>query len=324
VKRREFITLLGGAAAWSLAARAQQPVMPVIGYLNSGSPDVLTDRVRAFQQGLSETGYVEGHNVAIEYRWAEGQYDRLLSLASDLVRRQVNVIAAGGIPAAQAAKAATETIPIVFQTGVDPVQVGLVTSLNRPGGNLTGATLMTTELVPKRLELLHELTLSATIAVLINPAVSSAETNTKELHAAARTMGLQIHLLHATAERDFAKVFSTLAQLRAGALWIGADPFFNSRIAELAALTLRHAVPAIYQDREFAAAGGLMSYGGRFTDSYRQVGLYAGRILKGQKPADLPVMQPTKFELVLNLKSAKALGLNIPPSLLARADEVIE
>jgi putative ABC transport system substrate-binding protein len=298
--------------------------MPVIGYLNSGSPDVLTHRVRAFHQGLSETGYVEGRNVAIEYRWAEGQYDRLPGLALDLVRRQVNVIAAGGIPAAHAAKAATATIPIVFQTGVDPIQVGLVASLNRPGGNVTGAAMMTGELGPKRLELLHALAPAANIAVLLNPTLSSAEANTKDLQAAARTMGVQLDILHASAERDFDQVFAALTRLKAGALWIAADPLFNSRIAELAALTLRHAIPAIYQDREFVTAGGLMSYGSSFDDQYRLVGAYTGRILKGEQPADLPVVQSTKVELIINLKTAKALGITMPPSLLARADEVIE
>jgi putative ABC transport system substrate-binding protein len=325
--RREFITLLGGAAAaWPLTARAQQPAMPVIGFLNSSSPDADGDRVRAYRRGLSEVGYLEGRNVTIEYRWADGQNERLPSLAADLVHRGVNVIVTGGTPATLAAKAATTSIPIVFILSTDPVEAGLVSSLNRPGGNLTGVTGLNVSLAPKKLELLREsLPTATTMALLVNPTnPTAAERETRDIRAAARTLGLQVQVLDASTERDFAPVFARLAQLRADALVIGSDLFFTSRSEQLAALTVRHTVPSIYQFREFAAAGGLMSYGGSITDWGYQGGIHTGRILAGAKPADLPVQQATKVELFINLKTANALGLTLPITLLGRADEVIE
>ena len=325
MKRRTFITLIGGAVAWPLAARAQQPAMPVVGVLVSRGAGDDPHLLAAFRQGLKDVGYVEGQNMATAYRFAEGQYDRLPALAADLVRLEVTVIAALGTPAAPAAKAATAAIPIVFTVGVDPVEVGLVAGLSRPGGNLTGVTGMGVELGPKRLELLHELVPRATVvAALLNPNTTGAETLSTDLLASARSLGLKLHVLNAVSERDFDAAFATVAQLRAGGLVIGNDPFFISCSEQLAALALRHAVPTIFQFRAFATAGGLMSYGGNLTDLYRLAGVYTGRILKGEKPADLPVQQVTKVELILNLKTAKALGLEVPPSLLARADEVIE
>ena len=326
--RREFITLLGGtAAAWPLAARAQQPTMPVIGFLSSASPNLYSDRLRTFREGLKEAGYVAGRNVEIDYRWAEGHNDRLPALAAELVHREVTVIAAaGGTPSALAAKAATATIPIVFGVAVDPVEVGLVASLNRPGGNLTGVTNLNAEVGPKRLELLHELLPAATIiAVLVDPTSPTlAEAFLRDLQAAARDLGVRLHVLQASKEGDFDTVFATLIQLRASALIIGPSTYFVARSEQLAALAVRHAVPTIFHYRPFAAAGGLMSNGSRETDYYRLVGIYAGRILKGEKLADLPVQQATKVELIINLKTARALGLTIPLPLIGRADEVIE
>ena len=327
MKRREFITLLGGAAAaWPLAARAQQPSMPVIGFLNSASPEPYARMVAAFRQGLNEKGYVAGQSVAIEYRWAEGRYDRVPEMAGELVRRQVAVIAATGTPAMLAAKAATTAIPIVFTTGTYPIQLGVVTSLNRPGGNVTGVTTLNVEVAPKRLELARELIPgTSTVAVLINRTNPETETELRIMQTAASALGLQLHVLDASTEHDFDTIFAALHQTPARVLVIaGADPFLISRSEQLAELTVRHAIPTIFQFREFVAAGGLISYGGSVTDAYRQAGIYAGRILKGEKPGELPVQQATKVELFVNLKTARTLGLTVPTALLVRADEVIE
>jgi len=328
IGRREFITLLGGAAAaWPLGARAQQQAMPVVGFLDSRSPEALTDRLRGFRQGLKDTGYVEGENVAIEYRWAENKFDRLPVLAAELVRRRVSVIAtSGGLAVASAAKAATTTIPIVFGVGEDPVRLGLVASLARPGGNLTGINFFTGELVAKRLGLLRELVPGATrVAVLVNPANSATtETTLRDVEPAARAMGLQIEVLNASTIREIDAAFATIVRERPDALFIGNDPFFSARRVQLALLAGRHGVPALFSDREYAEAGGLMTYGTNIVDVYRQIGVYAGRILKGAKPADLPVVQSSKFDLVINASTARMLGLIVPDKLLVAADEVIE
>ena len=327
MKRREFIALLGGAAAWPLPARAQQPAMPVIGFLNTTSPDAIADLLRAFRQGLKDTGHLEGENVAIEYRWAENQIDRLPALVAELVRRRVAVIATiGGPPAAFAAKAATTTIPIVFLVGEDPARLGLVASLARPGGNLTGVNFFNTELAAKRLELLRDLLPTAKrVAVLVNPAEA---TNTgsvvKDAEGAARAMGLQIEVLNASTSREIDAAFATIVRERPDALFVGPGPFFTARRVQIALLAAIHRVPAIYPGRQYAEAGALMSYGASLADSCRQVGAYAGRILKGAKPGDLPVVQSSKFELVINHQTARSLGLTVPPTLLSVADDVIE
>ena len=324
MRRRELLLLLGGAMTAARALRAQQKAMPVIGVLSSDSPVAAAPNAAALRQGLSETGYVEGQNLAIEYRWAEGHYDRLPAMAADLVGRKVDLIVTGGPPATRAVKGATSTIPIVL-TGGDPVAEGLVASLARPGGNLTGFTFMVTELMPKRFELISELVpQTRVIALLVNPNSPSTEATIRDVQEAARATGVQLEIVKAGAEGEFETAFASLVQQHAGALVVGADPLFASGREQLVALAARHGVPTIYQWREFAAAGGLISYGPSLTAAYRQVGIYAGRILKGAKPADLPVQQPTTFELVVNLKTAKALGLTVPPSILARADEVIE
>jgi putative ABC transport system substrate-binding protein len=327
VKRRDFITLLGGAAvAWPFPVCAQQPAMPVIGFVNGAAADLYAPFVQAFRQGLGEAGYVEGQNVAIEFRWAEGRLDQLPALLSDLIRRKVAVIAATSTPAALAARKANTTVPMVFTTANDPVRLGLVESLSRPGGNMTGATQLNMEVAPKRLEIFHELMPSATeFAHLVNladPIV--AEIGVREMDAAARTLGLKVNVLNATSDTDFEKIFATLAQQRHGGLLISTDVLFTSWSRQLGALAARYAVPAIYQGRDFAASGGLMSYGGSTADSYRLAGAYAGRILKGEKPGDLPIQQSSKVEMIINLKTAKALGLTFPITLLGRADEVIE
>jgi len=325
IRRREFIGALGGvAAAWPFAARAQQAVMPVIGFLNTRGPTEDPHLVVAFRQGLTETGYVEGSNVKIEYRWAEGHNDRLPELAADLVRRQVSVIAANS-QATAAAKAATSTIPIVFITGANPVQVGFVTSLRRPGGNLTGVTSLDTELGGKRLQMLHELLPDArTIAALVNPTFPGSDVQTADLQAAASARGLRLHILHASTAADIDAVMANVVRLQSNGLVIANDPFFNSWSEQLGGLALRHGIPAIYEFHPFVAAGGLMSYGGNITDLYRLLGIYTARVLNGEKPAELPVQQATKVELIINLKAAKALGLEVPTALLVRANEVIE
>jgi putative tryptophan/tyrosine transport system substrate-binding protein len=328
IGRRDFITALGGmAAAWPLAARAQQPAIPVIGWLHAGSPESSANRVAAFRRGLNETGYFEGQNVAVEYRWAEGRYQRFPELAAELVRRQVSVIVTPGNPvAANAAKAATSTIPIVFAIGGNPVEYGLVASLARPGGNVTGINFFVTELAAKRLGLLRELLLTAArVGVLVNPAnPPTAQSTVRDVQTAADDIGLQVHILNASTIREIDAAYTSLVRQRADALLVAGDGFFNSRRVQLAMLAVRHAIPATYSAREYAEAGGLMSYGTNFADTDRQVGIYTGRILKGAKPADLPVLQSTKFELVINLQAARMLGLEVPPLLLARADEVIE
>jgi putative tryptophan/tyrosine transport system substrate-binding protein len=323
--RREFLLGLGAALAWPLAARAQQKAVPVIGFLSGATAGPYARFVAAVHEGLAESGYVEGQNLAIEYRWAEGHYDRLPGLAADLVDRKVYAILTGGDEPTLAAKRATSTIPIVFGIGADPVAAGFVTSLARPGGNLTGVTIIVAELTPKRLELLSELVPAArVIALLVNPNNANAERNVQDAQGAARAKGVQLAILRASTEGEIADAFASLDQLQASALLVGADPFFFGRREQIVELASRHAVPAINFEREFTVSGGLISYGTSLASGYRQMGIYAGRILKGEKPSDLPVQQPTKFELVINLKTAQALGLTVPPALLARADEVIE
>ncbi len=325
MKRREFIATIAAAAAWPLTARAQQP-MPVVGYLSSGSAGAFTSRLSAFRHGLADAGFHEGQNLAIEYRWADGQDQRLPAMAADLVQRRVSVIAApGGLAAARAAKAATTTIPVVFETGANPVQAGLVVSLSRPEGNITGVTSLNVEVGPKRLELLHELVPAAkAIGVLVNPANSNSVAAGKELEPVAPKLGLELHALSASQDTDLETAVATLAERRVGALVVTPDPFFISRSERIAALTLGHAVPAAFHTREFVVLGGLMGYGGSVAESHRQAGVYAGRILKGDQPANLPIVQVTKVEIMINTKTAKALGITVPIPLLGRADEVIE
>ena len=325
MKRREFIVLISGTAALAVSARAQQPSLPVIGYLESASQGQFADLIPAFRKGLSETGYIDGQNVKIEYRWAEGQYDRLPTLTAELVRDHATIIFTTALISAQAAKGVTTTVPIVFVSGPDPVQFGLVASLNRPGGNLTGITLFTSTVGAKRLQLLRELLPAATtFAFIVNPSNTRADSDVEEMETAARALGQQIIVAKAGTDRDLETAFATLAQRSIQALVIGGDPFFNGQAQQLVALASHYAIPTVYPLHEFATAGGLMSYGSSISDAYRQAGIYAGHILKGANPADLPVMQPTKFELVINLKTARTLGVEIPPTLLARADEVIE
>ena len=327
MRRREFITLVGGVSfAWALAGRAQQSRIPVIGFLNADSPQGYERQLSAFHKGLGENGYVDGRNVTIEYRWAGNRIDRLPAMAADLVYRQVAVIAATSTPAALAAKAATTTIPIVFETGADPIELGLAASLSRPGGNVTGVTQLNWEVIPKRLELLHELLPTARVmALLVNPTNPVyAEMQSRAVLAAAHTLGLELRVLNASAEGDFDSVFANLVHLRAGGLVIGGSTLFTSQIKQLAALAIQHAVPAVYQIREFVAAGGLLSYGSDIADAYRLAGIYTGRVLKGENPSDLPVQQASKVELFINLKTAKALGITVPLPLSGRADELIE
>jgi putative ABC transport system substrate-binding protein len=327
MRRRDFIGMLGAAATWPVAARAQQPALPVVGYLGLETPELYASRLRAFREGLSSTGYEENRNLTIEYRWSEGQYDRLPALVADLVRRGVAVIAVpGGVPGALAAKAATSTIPIVFEMGADPVALGLVASLNQPGGNITGATSLSGEVNPKRLELLHEVVPAATIfGLLVNPTnPANAQPSIRLVKAAADALGLQIQILNAGTEDDFDAAFATLVRLRAGGLVISNDTFYVTRYEQLAAASIRYAMPTISQSRDFTKAGGLMSYSGSYTETHRQAGIYVGRILKGEKPSDLPVVRATQVEFSINLRTAKTLSLTIPLSLLGRADEVIE
>ena len=326
MRRRDFLKLLGGAAVWTLPARAQPLAMPVIGYLGPESPGPFASRVNAFREGLAETGYAEGRNVAIEFRWAEGQYNRLPALAADLVNRQVDVIAApGGAPAALAAKSATATIPVVFEMGGDPVALGVVDSLSRPGGNLTGVSSLSVEVSRKRLEFMHDVFPTASVfAVVVNPTSPTANSQLSNLHTAAGTLGVQLHVLHASTEQEFDTAFEALPQLRASGLVFTSDPYFANRSQQLALLAARHAVPAITQSRDFAMAGGLMSYGGDFTQSHRYTGIYAGRVLKGEKTSNLPVQLVTKVELFINLKTAATLGITFPPALISNADVVIE